>query len=379
MPQHDMIIDNGSGAGVRADLNNALAALASTQKGPNAPPAPAAGMFWLDDDTPSASVWTLKCYDGADWITVGTFDIAGNSFTPSLTARVLAAALGSAGAPAFSFSGDPDTGFFSPAANVFALAIGGAEVWRVNALGNFGFGTASPGAKYDFRGESSFRVEGAGIIQSAIDGLNSINWQIGSDGSAIYVGTQTNHPLRLVANNIERMRIPPSGPVTVDGRALQIQRGTEQATTSGTAIDFTGIPAGVRRITILLDGVSLAAGDTLNLQLGDSGGFEATGYSGLHGIVAGTAAGSISSSLSTAFSLFFSTFAATDTVFGAIELFNQSGNKWAIKSRIGRTGTAQIHDGIGFKTLSDVLDRVRIRSDAASAFDAGTINILWES
>src|SRR3990167_7988574 len=31
---------------------------------------------------------------------------------------------------------------------------------------------------------------------------------------------------------------------------------TEQASTSGTAIDFTGIPAGVRRITVMFHGVS---------------------------------------------------------------------------------------------------------------------------
>lgn len=81
MPQHDLIIDNGSGAGVRADLNNALAALGSTMKGPNAPPAPLAGMMWLDDDTPSATVWTLRFYDGAEWISIGTFDIINNSFS----------------------------------------------------------------------------------------------------------------------------------------------------------------------------------------------------------------------------------------------------------------------------------------------------------
>jgi hypothetical protein len=81
MPQHDLILDNGSGAAFRADANNALAALGSSMKGPNAPPAPIAGLMWLDDDTPSASLWTLKMYDGADWIEIGRLNVTTNVFT----------------------------------------------------------------------------------------------------------------------------------------------------------------------------------------------------------------------------------------------------------------------------------------------------------
>jgi hypothetical protein len=83
MSQHDLILDNGSGAAFRADANNALAALGSSMKGPSAPPAPLAGMVWVDDDTPSATVWTVKQYDGADWIELGRLDITANIYIPS--------------------------------------------------------------------------------------------------------------------------------------------------------------------------------------------------------------------------------------------------------------------------------------------------------
>jgi hypothetical protein len=83
MPQHDMTIADADGATVLSDLNAAFAALGSTQKGPNAPPAPIAGMLWFDDNEPSVTVWTLKCYDGADWITVGTLDSTTNLFAPA--------------------------------------------------------------------------------------------------------------------------------------------------------------------------------------------------------------------------------------------------------------------------------------------------------
>jgi len=80
MSQHDLILDNGSGAAFRADANNALAALGSSMKGPSAPPSPLAGMVWVDDDTPSATVWTVKQYDGADWIELGRLDITANIY-----------------------------------------------------------------------------------------------------------------------------------------------------------------------------------------------------------------------------------------------------------------------------------------------------------
>lgn len=83
MPQHDLILDNASGAAFRADVNNALAALGSYMKGPSAPPAPLAGMIWVDDDTPSATIWTVKQYDGADWIELGRLDITANIYIPS--------------------------------------------------------------------------------------------------------------------------------------------------------------------------------------------------------------------------------------------------------------------------------------------------------
>jgi hypothetical protein len=88
MPQHDLDIAGGSGAAVRADINGALAALGSTMKGPNAPPAPGAGMMWVEDDNPSSTRWTVRMYDGADWIVLGTLDATANTFEPWATATL---------------------------------------------------------------------------------------------------------------------------------------------------------------------------------------------------------------------------------------------------------------------------------------------------
>jgi hypothetical protein len=127
MAQHDLIIDNAGGATVRADLNNALAALGSSMKGPNAPSAPLAGMIWVEDDAPSATVWTVKMYDGADWIALGTLDSTNNRFTPT---GLFAA--GAESLPGFAPAGDSNTGLWAPSADIIAVSTGGTERLRAS-------------------------------------------------------------------------------------------------------------------------------------------------------------------------------------------------------------------------------------------------------
>ena len=200
MSQHDMIIANASGAAVRADLNNALAALGSTMKGPNAPPAPIAGMMWLDDDAPSASVWTLNLYDGADWISIATFDISANTWTPVITRLALGA--GSAAAPTYSFSGDPDTGILNSAANAMAVSLGGIVTFVFEPTGStvrsggsllfseasnnntWGLSNASNDLIFRYNGTEKLRFDSVGAILRDGNGLrllesgNNNTWAI---------------------------------------------------------------------------------------------------------------------------------------------------------------------------------------------------------
>lgn len=79
MAQHDYIIADADGATVLADLNDALAAIASTNKGNARPSTIQAGMMWIDDNTPSATVWTLNLYDGSEDIALALIDTAANA------------------------------------------------------------------------------------------------------------------------------------------------------------------------------------------------------------------------------------------------------------------------------------------------------------
>jgi hypothetical protein len=145
---------------------------------------------------------------------------------------------------------------------------------------------------------------------------------------------------------------------------------------TGTSVDFTGIPATAKRITVMFSGVSTNGTSALLAQIGDSGGIETTGYISGTGIVANNAVGSLVTS--TAGILLSSSFTAANTFHGSIT-FNLLGLN--IFSASGSTYQAALGSYIvaGSKTLSDTLTQVRITTvNGTDTFDAGTINIMWE-
>lgn len=163
----------------------------------------------------------------------------------------------------------------------------------------------------------------------------------------------------------------------VDAIAVRpLTSGTVVATTSGTSIDFTSIPSWVKRITIMLNGVSMAAGTSpLAVQIG-SGSIQTTGYvAGGTRTLNGSATAATSSTA--AFPLYGWGSAAT-TMSGHLTLTNVSGNIWVASHSCHESTPASISGG-GVVTLSGVLDRVRLTSIAGTdTFDAGSVNILYE-
>lgn len=153
---------------------------------------------------------------------------------------------------------------------------------------------------------------------------------------------------------------------------------TAQASTSGTAITFSSIPAGVRRITIMLSGVSTSGTSNIMVQIGDAGGVEATGYLGAATTIA--SATPASANFTTGFGVQATTAAGTIS-HGSIvlDLMNASAFTWAARAIVGHSNATNISMGAGVKSLSAELDRVVITTvGGADTFDAGSINISYE-
>ena len=168
------------------------------------------------------------------------------------------------------------------------------------------------------------------------------------------------------------MLAPADGSIGPVKLSQPFTRATEVASTSGTAIDFTEIPSWVRRITIMFDGVSGSGTSVPIIQLGDSGGFETTSYSG----GASNQAGGYTAN-TVGFVINVSN-AAASVHSGHAFLTNISGNKWVFSSSI-QIASANIGIGAGVKTLSDVLDRIRISFvNGTDTFDLGAVNIMYE-
>lgn len=82
MSQADGTIANDTGTNVRTDMQAQIQALLSTSKGNSAPSTIYAGQHWIDDNTPSASIWTEYVYDGAQSIAVHYIDTSSNVAYP---------------------------------------------------------------------------------------------------------------------------------------------------------------------------------------------------------------------------------------------------------------------------------------------------------
>lgn len=144
------------------------------------------------------------------------------------------------------------------------------------------------------------------------------------------------------------------------------------AAASQTSIDFTGVPSWVNRISVILNGLSLSGTAVLMVQLGDSGGIETAGYSG----VAFTPSGSYANH-SSGFLLSQQSVAA-NLWSGVITLNRISGNIWICAGNIS-AGTNYVGIPSGTKEVSATLDRVRVTSsNGTDTIDAGSVNISWE-
>jgi len=162
------------------------------------------------------------------------------------------------------------------------------------------------------------------------------------------------------------------------GSRAQLQRitsGTAVASTSGTSIDFTGLPSWIKKITVMLAGVSTSGTSNLQIQLG-AGSVTTTGYISSASVVATAVATTTSTS-----GLLLeggTSHSAAETFSGSATITLLTSNTWVMQSVLGRNAALTVFGG-GSIALGGTLDRVRITTvNGTDTFDAGTINIIYE-
>jgi hypothetical protein len=154
------------------------------------------------------------------------------------------------------------------------------------------------------------------------------------------------------------------------GILYPLTSGTAVASTSGTSIDFTGIPSWVKRITVMFNGVSTNGASLVIVRVG-SGSITTTGY------VAAVSAGASNTTSTTEFLV--NAFANTAySYIGHLQITLISGNTY-VSSGINALNIGNTCISAGNVTLAGVLDRLRITTqNGTDTFDAGSVNILYE-
>jgi hypothetical protein len=153
--------------------------------------------------------------------------------------------------------------------------------------------------------------------------------------------------------------------------------GTPVASTSGTSINFTGIPAGVKQIVVSFTAVSTNGGDSKIIQLGDAGGVETTNYVSTSSSISAAGTGTATNNAG----FFINSLDAAHQLSGSMifTLENSTTNRWcAVGTFSDRDGYNTAFISAGSKALSQVCDRVRITTSyGTDAFDLGEINIAY--
>ena len=238
----------------------------------------------------------------------------------------------------------------------------GTQVLVINPAGTLATGTITmPAAPSD----------GMTITVESTQQVTALTMS-GNGGTVVGAAVQLipNQPLSWVYRSTGTTWYPFSGGA---GRASALVSGTSVASTSGTSIDFTGIPSWVKRITVMFSGVSTSGTSIVQIQLGTgSTTYTTTGYTGAtqtNSTIINSTTGFATSSSRT----------AVQTQSGLATISNLSSNIWSCSGNFGDSQAANNAYLGSSISLAAALTAVRITTvNGTDTFDAGSINILYE-
>ena len=190
MAQHDYVIDNSTGANVRADINSALQAIATNNSGSSAPSATFASQFFADTN---AGIMKLRNTSNNGYVNLftlaGGIDVdAASNFNEDVT-----------------FTGSSTSIVFDKSDNAFEFSD--------NARAKFGTGDD---LQIYHNGANSYLQNSTGVLLLQSDGGVQIK---DTDGNEVHLKTIDNGAVELYHDNSKKFETASSG-VKVTGNIL---------------------------------------------------------------------------------------------------------------------------------------------------------------
>jgi hypothetical protein len=133
--------------------------------------------------TPLAGTEVLPIVQSGATVKVSIADVTAGR---AISATSVTTGLGAVGTPAYTFTGDTNTGMWSPTADTIAFSEGGVEAARFDPSGNFLVGTTAIGAIGTANGFRA-RADGRALMSSATDGVFELGYNGGNATGTIVV------------------------------------------------------------------------------------------------------------------------------------------------------------------------------------------------
>lgn len=347
MSQHDMVIENQGFAATRADINAALAALATNSSGATEPATTYAFQPWAD-----TTADRLKIRNAANdgWVSVLVLSTGAPVSGADAPVNTNITSMGNNTSTIYTTAGTSTAYTITPNPVIAAYAAGQSFVVNFNAASG-----ASP--------------------TLAISDIATPPNLVKENGDGTYSNIAANE---IPANHRSRVTLIGTTQALVERMPQGTTYGTPVAAASQTAMNFTGIPPNAKKVTVILADFGTNGSSVVVLR-GGSGSVETASYVYSNGQVADGGSPVVSLSPTSGFGFNGNAWSSTIRINGKFELLSVGSNQWEVTGSFGRTDAAILCFMGGRKTFSGALDRLQMTTvGGVDLITNGSVQVNYE-